>query len=279
MNALTTIQPAGPRGAPDAPSPGAQPVPASAERARHTVLTPRAQAAFLAKLAEFGNVRLACRAASVSPQTAYRARRRAPAFAHHWDAALLAARTHAESVLAERAIDGWEEQVFYHGEEVARRRRFSDRLLLAHLARLDRLEASVEVSAALHTLDAAIDALEKGRELPEPAGEAGGGEGAAEMPQEGVPGVPSCRKPAAADPLGAPCDCPGAEHGADRGRPHWEMTADGPAPVVNVGEGTGPCCDAPRWPECRDCVHFPAVERMLSELEEAEAAAQDAADD
>lgn len=272
MNALTTIQPAGPHGAPDAPSPGAEPVPTSAERARHTVLTPRAQAAFLAKLAEFGNVRLACRAASVSPQTAYRARRRAPAFANHWDAALLAARTHAESVLAERAIDGWEEQVFYHGEEVARRRRFSDRLLLAHLARLDRLEEREDVTAALYALDEAIEALEEGRELPDQACE---GEGAG-LPQGGVPPVPSCRETADADPLEAPCDCPGAEHGADRGRPHWEMTADGPAPVVNGGEGTGPCCDAPRWPECRDCVHYPEVERLLSEMEEAEAA-EDAA--
>jgi len=48
------------------------------------------------------------------------------------------ARDAAEQVLAERALEGVEEAVFYHGEEVARRRRFDTRLLLAWLARLDR---------------------------------------------------------------------------------------------------------------------------------------------
>ncbi len=42
-------------------------------------------------------------------------------------------------MLAERALEGVEEQVFYHGEVIATRRRFDTRLLLAHLARLDAL--------------------------------------------------------------------------------------------------------------------------------------------
>ena len=55
---------------------------------RHTIFSPRAQGDFLENLSTNGNVRLACRAARVSPQTAYRARRRSPAFARAWDAAL-----------------------------------------------------------------------------------------------------------------------------------------------------------------------------------------------
>ena len=47
------------------------------------------------------------------------------------------ARDHAEQVLADRALNGVEEKVFYHGEEVATRTRYDSRLLLAHLARLD----------------------------------------------------------------------------------------------------------------------------------------------
>ena len=90
-----------------------------------SVFSPRRQAEFLASLQLFGNVRLACRAARISAQTAYRQRRA-------WDAALLAARAHAEATLADRALNGVEEAVFYHGEEVARRRRYDSRLLLAH---------------------------------------------------------------------------------------------------------------------------------------------------
>jgi len=102
------------------------------------LLTPRKQAAFCKALAGHGNVRLACRAVSVSPQTAYRARRASAQFRQCWDAALVIAREQVEQVLADRAINGVEEKVFYHGEEVATRRRYDSRLLLAHLARLDR---------------------------------------------------------------------------------------------------------------------------------------------
>lgn len=98
----------------------------------HTIFGPKSQAEFLASLQLFGNVRLACRAARVSAQTAYRRRRASPALARAWDAALLAARAHAEATLADRVLNGVEEAVFYHGEEVARRRRYDSRLLLAH---------------------------------------------------------------------------------------------------------------------------------------------------
>ncbi len=153
-------------------------------QANYTILTPERQADFLASLQLYGNVRLACRAASISPQTAYRARRRLAGFARGWDAALLAARAHAEEVLADRAINGVEEAVFYHGEEVARRRRFDSRLLLAHLARLDRLEEREDVAATLPLLDDQIDALRRGEELPQTPPEI--------EPQDPVPPVPSC---------------------------------------------------------------------------------------
>ena len=195
MNALVTITPAptaGPHGA------------------GGTILTARRKADFLASLQLSGNVRLACRAASVSAQTAYRARRASAAFARAWDAALLAARDHAEQVLADRALNGVEEPVFYHGEEIARRRRYSDRLLLAHLARLDRLAERAEVAAALPLLDEQIGALRRGEELPEP--------GPQDLPenhhQDSVPCVPSCRvspRQTSAPAVQAECpDCGGA---------------------------------------------------------------------
>lgn len=103
------------------------------------VLTPERLARFLDVLSQHGNVRTAAQQIGVSRSALYLARRRDAQFARGWRAALVLARNHAETVLAERAIDGVEEPVFFHGEVVAVRRRYDSRLLLAHLARLDRL--------------------------------------------------------------------------------------------------------------------------------------------
>nr|WP_298897133.1 hypothetical protein [uncultured Altererythrobacter sp.] len=155
----------------------------------HTpIFSPQAQAKFLDNLSVGGNVRHACKLARVSPQTAYRARRKSAQLAALWDAALLSARGHAEEVLATRALEGTEESVFYHGEEVATRIRYSDRLLLAHLGRLDRLAERAEVSAALHEFDDAVEALQRGEALPEILPQAN-------SLQDSVPSVPSCRTP------------------------------------------------------------------------------------
>lgn len=158
-------------------------LPVPYEHVHQPIFSREAQGAFLDNLALNGNVRLACRAARVSPQTAYRLRRRTPVFANLWDAALLSARSHAEEVLADRALNGVEEAVYYHGEEVARRVRYDARLLLAHLARLDRLAERPETRAALRDLDEAIEALARGEELP-----------AEIAPLDPVPCVPACRK-------------------------------------------------------------------------------------
>jgi len=141
----------------------------------------RRQAAFCEALSHHGNVRLACRAAGISPQTAYRARRASVDFAHLWDGALVQARLHVEEVLADRALNGVEEVVYYHGEEIGRRIRYDNRLLLAHLARLDRLAEQMEARGAVQ-FDAGLEALAEGRPAageggaltpprPEPAGE------------------------------------------------------------------------------------------------------------
>lgn len=124
------------------------------------------QAAFLAALAGTGNVRSASARAGVSHQTAYRTRLASPGFRRAWDAALLAARAQAEEVLACRALDGWEEDVLYHGEVVATRRRYSDRLLLAHLARLDRLCGDAEVAGFADAFDLALERYAAGEDRP-----------------------------------------------------------------------------------------------------------------
>ncbi len=95
-----------------------------------------------------------------------RARRSDPAFAAAWNGALLAARPRSEDALACRAIDGIEEQVFYHGEVIATRTRFDSRLLLAHLARLDKLVDDPAAAAFAGDFDAALARFAEGLEQP-----------------------------------------------------------------------------------------------------------------
>ncbi len=160
MTSISTLSPLqqaqlNPGDFPDPDDPGTY---RSAAR-QQVALTPARMADFLESLQVLGNVSIACRRAGVARQTAYRARRRSAGFARAWDAALVAARTVAEAELAERALNGVEEAVYYHGEEVARRRRYDSRLLLAHLARLDKAAERLDVAATLHMLDDQIDAL------------------------------------------------------------------------------------------------------------------------
>ena len=123
------------------------------------------QALFLELLSEWGNVRAAARAAGVSRQHAYRVRRACPDFARLWDAARLAAVPRVEDVLADRALNGVEEAVFYHGEEVAVKRRYDARLLLAHMARLDRLTLNPLVRDSVETFEEQLEALENLSEI------------------------------------------------------------------------------------------------------------------
>lgn len=94
---------------------------------------------FLQHLSEKGDVRAAAARVGMSRQSAYLLRRRDRAFGQAWSAALVLARTAAEEVLATRALDGCEEEVWFRGEMVGTRRRYDGRLLLAHLGRLDTL--------------------------------------------------------------------------------------------------------------------------------------------
>ncbi|MGQ7829397.1 hypothetical protein [Altererythrobacter sp. Z27] len=132
-----------------------------------TTFTREAQAAFCEHLSTHGNVRLAARAAGVHRATAYRMRRACGRFEELWKGALLLARSHAEELLADRALNGVEEKVFYHGEEVATRIRYDSRLLLAHLARLDRLTQDHNVREAAMFFDYKLEELCDAEEIGE----------------------------------------------------------------------------------------------------------------
>lgn len=251
-------------------------------RAPQTQFVVERQVAFLEALATSGSVRAAARRARVSHQTCYRARRASAAFGRAWDAALVVARGAAEAKLADYAMNGIEEEVWYHGEHRGERRRFSDRLLLAHLARLDRLRGDERIETLAEDFDGMILRLRRGEPIepevadPDPAEPAQQGRGASSpgpcnrrsmspaTSQESERTAPASDLP---DPNEPPCDCVGARFGTARGQKHYRRGARGPEPVPNIA-GEGPCCDAPDWPECRDCPHYPPLVRILREMEE-----------
>ncbi|AZI34833.1 hypothetical protein NT2_02_04440 [Caenibius tardaugens NBRC 16725] len=136
-----------------------QPVPlspsasASTPEGGHLAFSPAKRVRFAEALAETGNVRHACAVAGISRHTAYKARRRDAVLAQAWDAALVLAADHVDAVVAERALDGVEEPVFWKGELVGTRRRYDNRLLLAHLARLEARAAHRPVALAAGRFD------------------------------------------------------------------------------------------------------------------------------
>ena len=95
------------------------------------------RAAFIARLAECGEVRAALATVGLSPNSAYRLRATDPDFARAWDSALLQSRQVVVAELTTRALHGWQEEVWFRGELVGTRTRHDNRLLLALIARLD----------------------------------------------------------------------------------------------------------------------------------------------
>lgn len=136
--------------------------------ARHDGWTPARKAQFLEILAGDDNVRAASARVGLSREAAYRLRRRDPLFARAWAAAQLQARERVGEDLGTRAIDGIEEEVWFRGEVVGTRRRYDTRLLLAHMARLDRLaedEQACEDTARFDELLACVAGVQAPGEL------------------------------------------------------------------------------------------------------------------
>jgi len=119
---------------------------------------------FLEALARTGNVQASAYFVQRTRQSAYDLKRRDPDFARAWLAALVLAREEAQDKLQERAIEGVEEEVFYHGEVVATRRRYDSRLLLALLARLDKIAEQIPAQRGAARFGDMLDAIGKGED-------------------------------------------------------------------------------------------------------------------
>jgi hypothetical protein len=103
---------------------------------RHDGWTDDRRRLFLAALSEGHSVERACAQVGMGRDSAYKCRRRDPAFARAWEAACLSARPTV--ALANAPIDGRVSIVTLRDGTVVHRHRFNNRSDFAQLARLDR---------------------------------------------------------------------------------------------------------------------------------------------
>ncbi|MFW2350421.1 hypothetical protein [Qipengyuania sp.] len=100
--------------------------------ARHDGWTATRQRRFIEALADSGSVESACRTVNMSTVGAYHLRRQpgADSFRAAWEAALDLGVQRIEDAAMDRALNGTEETIHYHGEHVATRRRYNERLVM-----------------------------------------------------------------------------------------------------------------------------------------------------
>lgn len=106
--------------------------PVPREKDRSNGWKPQVQRAFIEALAETGSVQAACRRVGRATHGVYALRRhpQAEEFRRAWDLALDFGIRRIEDAAMDRALYGSEEQVFYHGDLKAVRRRYNERLVM-----------------------------------------------------------------------------------------------------------------------------------------------------
>lgn len=92
--------------------------------------TPKNAAKFCEALATTGNVTESCKQAGIARRTAYEWRAADPGFAKDWDDAIEAGLDELEQECKRRGLRGYDEPVFYKGEEVGAIKRYSDTLAI-----------------------------------------------------------------------------------------------------------------------------------------------------
>ena len=118
--------------APIAPMLDFEPVP---RKYRYDGWTAERQRAFIAALAETGSVKAAATRINMSYEGAYYLRRQpgADGFRAAWNAALDHGVQRLVDIAIDRAIEGVSEPIFWRGEQVGEKRRYSDRLLMFNI--------------------------------------------------------------------------------------------------------------------------------------------------
>lgn len=101
--------------------------------AANTTRTAEGDAKFFSALENGYPVRAACTMANYARSCVYEWRKQDPTFAERWKNALDIAGDLLEEEADRRGRDGYDEPVFYQGEERGQKRKYSDALLLARL--------------------------------------------------------------------------------------------------------------------------------------------------
>lgn len=92
-------------------------------------MTNRARNQFIQALTDTGNVSEAARAIGMSRQRLYEYREEDEAFKEEWDEAIEYATDALEKEARRRALEGWQEPVFYRGDVAGYVVKYSDRML------------------------------------------------------------------------------------------------------------------------------------------------------
>src|SRR5690606_4631594 len=82
---------------------------------RRAKLTPKKLAEFLDRLSQNGNVTVSAETCNLARRTLYDLRSSDPEFAQAWDDAMVMAADYLEQEARRRAVEGWDEPVFYQG--------------------------------------------------------------------------------------------------------------------------------------------------------------------
>jgi hypothetical protein len=140
------------------------PVPRAATRSNGW--KPDVQHAFIEALAETGSVRTACAIVNRSDHGAYMLRHHPEAeeFRRAWDAALDIGLRRIEDVAMDRALNGVDVPIIYHGEDRGSRKVYNDRLLMFMLRNRapERFGGGLNASGGARS-NSAIDAMKLAR--------------------------------------------------------------------------------------------------------------------
>ena len=96
-------------------------------------MTPEKMAKFLSVLSESGNVTRAAEESDCGRQNLYRLKREDEAFSAAWEEAADIGAKRLEDEARRRAVEGWQEPVWYQGEQTGTVTKYSDTLLICLL--------------------------------------------------------------------------------------------------------------------------------------------------
>jgi len=117
--------------------------------ANRTKLTPKKRAAFLKMVAETANITASAMHVHVTRQRLYEIRAKNRRFREEWDAAVELGTRALEDEATRRATVGWDEPVFYQGNQCGLVRKFSDTLLIFQLKARDPAKYRERIDANL----------------------------------------------------------------------------------------------------------------------------------